>query len=433
METSTPTPAPSAESPISPNAAPATGKDGISADTLASVESALADTFGGVDSNDQEPAQESVGGGDDRGGGDDEQITVRQHTRRRKARDRNKGQRSQWSDDEEAERDALEHQGREDVDDADDGQEPDAQAAQQQVDPDAGDGGEATHNVPEALIHAAQRRGWSEDRIQRLIEHDEALAVDTFEQLQADANHMSQEYAALGRHVSNAGQMIPQPQQQPPSQGDAYRGMQQQQLPPQPGQQQQAQPTQQAGSLQPFAFGEDVLSPLDEGFANGIAKPIQDYLNQIGNVLNNVVAGHDRFIQERQQEVLFAQVDDFFGGLDGFNDLYGKGGRSEISEPEMIARRRVVQEADMIRAGASFQGLNMTVSEALERAHNIVTSNQQQQKARKKLTDKLKKRDSQITVPPTQRTGAPGHGPKDPIAAAEAKLAPKLRKLNAGR
>ena len=428
---------------------PSAGKGGVSAAAESKIQGALDDAFGGVDDKDQDGGKDQDQATDNAGDdGDGEAVTtVREHKRRRRApKDKPKPsqQRSQW-----AEPEGTEAGGEESVEDDDDddegteGQAPPKPNASKPkaADPDDDGGGDSTTpygGVDSRLVNAAKRRGWSEDRIQRLIKADEELAIDTFDQLLQDANNLSQEYATLGRHVQQSNGQVPPQQagqadqqgQQPPQQQVPYGQGQQ---PIQPGQQPQANPSgqQQGGLLPKFSFQGEQTKGLDEGFVQIVLTPIQEHMDRIGQVLNNVVAGHDRFIQERQNEVLYQQIDSYFDGLgDGYQDLYGKGARSELNQQAMESRRRVVREADAIRYGAMAQGRNVSVAEALEMAHSLVSTPHRDQAARRKITNGLQQRQAQVTVRPTNKTGKNEQVSDDPIERAERNLAKRLKKLS---
>lgn len=89
-----------------------------------------------------------------------------------------------------------------------------------------------------------------------------------------------------------------------------------------------------------------------------------------------------------------------FGG-NGFSDFYGKNG--EVTETQSQNRFAVGQLADQIRTGAKAQNVSMTVREALQRAHLIVTADTQKAQARREVQKQVQSRSKQITARPTAR------------------------------
>lgn len=416
----------------------------ISPDLESSVQSALDDTFGGVD--DASLDRESSGGrsraSKDTAGDDGSTTVVREHRRRITKRGSN-DQRKGW----------VEEQAGEEVEEGDEtggasteaseaaevqehGTQPGEKPGQGEAPGQGPAAKEPTGDdaIPPHLIEAARRRGWSEDRIQRLVKADPDLAFDTFDQLHQDANELSTRYAEMGRMLAGqTGQHIPQANGQPPAQFPGQAPGQQ------GGVQNTAQPTspqqgqaggQQQGLLPAFKFAEEVTKDLDEDFRKGVLDSVAGHLNQINDVINNVVGQHQGWIQERQREVLFQQVDQFFDGRKDYNKLYGAGDRSSLEPDQMALRQRVVEQADAIRAGAMYQGRQLTVHEALEMAHNLVTSKHQKETARREIQGQVRKRNGQITVRPTHRSGAPENS-RDPLSKATSTAARKLRELNA--
>lgn len=423
----------------------------ISPDLESSVQDKLDETFGGVD---QDDLDESPTNSRDAADGGDRTTVVREHRRRVRSRHRS----PEGGDDdggfEESPRDPIHDEGTQQTGKPSLRQQGDGEGeAAGEADPTDDDvvhGGDPTPagEIPPYLIDAARRRGWTDDRIQRFVQADGELARETFEQLHNDANELSRRFAEIGRAMQGqhaqqnlGGQPAPHIQGQlpgpgqfnPPAPGSFIQPPQWQQGQQFLGQFQQQAPQQQQGALLPeFAFPAEVLEGLDDGFKKGILDRVQTHMNQVNQVINQVVGSHQHFIQQNQKEMLYQQVDSFFGGLKGYEKLYGSGKqRAELSHEELGQRMRVLQEADAIFAGAQFQGRPLTIHEALEMAHNLVSSPHQRETARREIQGQLRKREGQATMRPTHR-GKPGGDPKNPIEKATQTAARKLRALNGG-
>lgn len=421
----------------------------ISPDLESSVQDKLSETFGGVDKDalDKEAPADQDGGGRDAADDGERTTVVRQHRRRVRSRNRSEDADQGWGEDPQ---DPIHDEGKPQGKKAQ-GSQPGDEPGEAAGEADQGGQDPAPtpadpDGIPPHLIDAARRRGWTDDRIQRLVQADPELAQETFEQLHQDANELSRRYAEIGRAMQGnpqqqTGQPAPQPYGQPPAQGQTPApGSQfqqpqwpqgqvpgQQQVPPQ--QPQQGQP--QGGALLPeFEFPKEVLEGLDDEFKSGVLDRVQNHMNQVNQVINNVVARHEQFIQERQNEMLYQQVDQFFDSRKGYEKIYGSGKqRTDLTQEELNQRMRVLQEADAIHAGARIQGRNLTVHEALEMAHNLVSSQHQRETARRDIQGQLQKRERQATVRPTHRSG-PAENSNDPLARAQQTAARKLRELN---
>jgi hypothetical protein len=468
----------------------------ISPDLESKVEDALDETFGGVDKDaieqsgsqgDQASDNQDQGGGDD---GDGERTTtVRTHKRRVRSRKRRSSQEGGWGEDAQDPVHGEEGDG-EDQDtgsgEAEDEGGQDQQAAEpasptpetQQAQSGQGDQGE----IPPYLIDAAKRRGWTDDRIQRFTQADPQLAYETFEQLHQDANNLSRQFAEIGRAQRGQqppgqqppapGQPAPQhpgqlPGQVPPAQpafpggpqpgpggqyGQAHQPAPQQAWhpfmgqqgqpqtqpqpgqPPQPGQAgQHGQPGQQGNLLPQFNIPDEALEGLDENFKTQVLQPMQQHMQQVQSAAEQAIRQNQQMAQERQMEALHQQIDGFFNARKGYESVYGVGkNRSDLSDQEMQNRISVIEEADAIRAGAMSQGRQLTVQDALEMAHNLVTSTKQRETARRDIANSVQKRQGQATVRPSQRGGSPADD-ADPLTKAEQTADRKLNEINRGR
>lgn len=425
----------------------------VSPDLESKVQESLDDAFGGVDKDalDKEAPADSQESDrtstKDADVADEGYTTVRQHRRRVRKRGRSEDDDSGW---EESPRDPIHD---DDPGEGDETGEAAGEAAGEEPEPTPAEGDQTPDEIPPYLLEAARRRGWTDDRIQRLTQADPELARETFEQLHQDANDLSRRYAEIGRAMQGqppqqTGQPAPQQPGQPPVQGYQTPApgsqFQQPQWPQQngvPGQQPGQQPMAQQGQQQPpqqqgnillpeFELPKELLENLDEDFKTGFVDKLQNHMQQVNQVINNVVAQHEQYIQERQREMLYQQIDQFFDGRKGYEKLYGSGKeRNALTQDELQQRMEVVQQADAIRAGAAFQGRQLTVAEALEMAHNLVTSQHQRETARRDIQGQLRKRERQATVRPTHRSG-PQENSKDPLAKATHTASKKLRELN---
>jgi hypothetical protein len=416
----------------------------ISPDLEAKVQGTLDDTFGGLSDEDRQSAGEGDQGSQDRSGSDaaddDRTTTVREHKRRV----RPKKKRSGWEEEDHGGEDSGrpdEHEPSGEAGGQDDGSG--EQPGQQDAPPKDPPGDDAPPTpddeaIPAHLIEAARRRGWSEDRIQRLVKADPDLARDTFEQLHEDANNLSREFASLGRQLAASQPGQGQQPALPPGAGQPSSAAQVPGQFPQPGQQgqpmPQAQPPQQGQQSQngQFRFPDEVRSNLDDEFVNSVLHPLEQHLNQRDQQFQQLLARHEQYIQDRQNETLALQLDQFFDGQKGYKELYGQGDRSLLKPEQMQLRQRVALEAGAIRAGAAWQDRQLSVQEALEMAHNLVMSDHNRETARRDIQNQAKKRDGQITVRPTHR-GSPESDAdaKNPLAKATRTAQRKLRELNA--
>lgn len=253
---------------------------------------------------------------------------------------------------------------------------------------------EAPATLDPVLRHAAKRAGWTDDRIDRLVKLDPEFAVETFNRLHGSFNDLSTKYAELGKARMNAGQ--------PP-----------------------ALPAQQPEMGQPPVKGLDALfnpKALDD-FGNEYGKElVEKFLKPLHSEVIQPMRQMAAWYEQQQRETLRVQVNTIFKGWEGdFADLYGKG--AELTKDQLDARSKVANLADQITAGAAAQGIELSVADALERAHALFTADRRAEIERKQLASKVVKRAGQITARPTQRkvaTTAAEGAPKGDDAAMAA-------------
>lgn len=260
----------------------------------------------------------------------------------------------------------------------------------------------SAQGVPEAHIQSAKRRGWTDRDIQELTRANPQLAARTFAKLHNDANELARRYSEIGRQqMTQRGQPAPNEQGQPRQNADAA---------------QQGQQPLMGLNLDALVnkYGDDLV--------NDIVRPMQERLVQADEAI--------AYVRQQKQEALSRTVDGFFGSLGkAFEDFYG-GGKPphQISVDQLRSREKVCEEADAIFAGAAAQGRGLSVTEALEMAHNLVSAGFQQTAIRREMTSKVKGRERQITMRPTHRvSSAPDE--RDPYARAEATASRKMREI----
>ena len=241
---------------------------------------------------------------------------------------------------------------------------------------------EATATLSPVLRHAAQRAGWSKEDIDGFYAQNPALAERTFERLHGSFNDLSARYAQLGRTQNPA-----KPQTAPAATA--------------------AQPATPASTSHLDAlyseaglkkFGEDNGEDLVEKLLKPLGAEVIEPFRQMKAELQQMKA----WVQAQQSEALAKEVNLVFKGWeDGFADLYGKNGQTTKEQHD--ARAQVAQLADQIVAGAAMQGIELSVSDALERAHALFTADRRNEIERKRLVAEVKTRSNRITARPTQR------------------------------
>jgi hypothetical protein len=240
---------------------------------------------------------------------------------------------------------------------------------------------------PNLKAIAKELGGWAEQDIDDFIVSNPVLARVTFARIQAGYNTLSQQYARGVQAPAAA------PQQ---SQAVATSG---------------ASPDVLNELLSNPKKLADLQEALGKDVMEGFVKPLLQAQTR---------ANEDRaFIDGMRKEALVRDINETFTEIGGgiFADFYGKNG--EVSQKQSENRFQVAQLADQIQAGAKLQNVQLSVRDALKRAHRIVTADQSAKVARQEVRSQVKKRSANLTARPTARkTTLSPNGRSDEAALA---------------
>lgn len=251
---------------------------------------------------------------------------------------------------------------------------------------------EETPALDPNLRFVAQQFGWSDEKIDKLLKADAELAQDTF-------SNLSDAYLNLSR------QMLPQADSQV-----------------NPGTQPGSTTAQPQATTSPL---DTLLSPkalAEFAEANGeeIVEKFLKPFAQERQALKQEVQELKGFVEIQQRRAVATEATTVLEKLSGqFADLYGKD-TLQLSDPQKQARTNLAGIADQLRAGAKMQGRELSVTEALNRAHLIVSAGNRQQAVRKQVTEQVQRRSKQITAKPTQRRNPATAGGRSDATAIEA-------------
>lgn len=293
--------------------------------------------------------------------------------------------------------------------------------------------------IPDHLIAAARRRGRTDDDISRLIEVDSDIAHRTFERDLQDANELSARFASLGRAEMQRQNRIGEIAGGQPGQLSLQPVDSLAPIAPTgtaPAAQSYVQPTQtnqQSSPLMGLTFDKSIHESVEPEFSKGVLAPLEQFsahLAQQVEALNQASRQTVDHIQKNQRDVEVARMDQFFNKQEHFADFYGVDKHcSQLSKEQADSRDRVIQTADAIRTGSYIQGEDMTETQALDMAHDLVTAKQQRQSVRREIAGQVVDRDRRATMRPSRRGGGVDTGSKDPYAKAIATAERKMRTI----
>lgn len=228
------------------------------------------------------------------------------------------------------------------------------------------------------LRQAALRAGMSSEEIEEAHKGNPELSERLFGKLLANFNDLSTAYGRMGQPVN---QYTPPPtQQQPPAQAPPAANAQDEDL------------------LTRLYGGNKNIQALKEKYGE---EAMEDLIKPLTGPLQEMMSMMD----DQRTDAMAREVNGYFSALDkDFVELYGA--QDEVTEEQRETRLKVCQLADQIRDGASRQGIELRVSECLDRANMMHASEHLGSLERKKILSEVKnKRSRQLTARPSQRAG----------------------------
>lgn len=260
------------------------------------------------------------------------------------------------------------------------------------------------------LRSIAEESGWTAEKIDRLYAADPELATETFERL-ADS------YANLSRQFLASPGTTPAPvtQHQPAQvQGQSTTAPQ---LP--------AFLTDEA--LQKFAEAEGETAAT-------LLKGMRDHFVAQNTALEARVQNFEAAAKQAENRAIATEALTAVKSLrEKFASVYGA---SDDARTLTVGQQQKLTElyslADQIRAGAVAQGRSISVSDAIKRAHYIVSRDSVKTEARQEISATIRKRAKNATARPTQRTNPRAAGQTRSDEAAVNVAAEKMAELGFG-
>ena len=247
------------------------------------------------------------------------------------------------------------------------------------------DDGKVEHVLPENYYQAMQHVGWTPEKIKETFERDPEQALKDFKFYHDSQNYITQQTSNLGRTQKAATERATDEATKKEEKSE-YKGV-------------------------------DLKAVEDEfGEDNPAAVAIIKAMNDNNKLLFDEVQS---LKQQRPglkvgptdaEKVIWNTIVTHFDSDDmkGFNGFYGKIEKDKnwdqsLTGAQMQARMNVIREADAYHAGMKLQGQDVEYSEALRRAHLVISAPVQETILREKLHGKIRKRSKGITVKTTGR------------------------------
>lgn len=266
--------------------------------------------------------------------------------------------------------------------------------------------GKQTHVLPEAYVRCAVAYGWTEDDVKAFFESDPERALTTLSSIYQTRNRASAQFAAIGRKHAEAKD---EPQNVKPT----------------------FQPVDVAKLKE--HYGDDAAPLIDMIEAQN--RTLQQLSDQLPKEAPKARKPFESAVEEsgvEQQIYTFFETDK----MKSYEKVYGKleFGQTwdDLTPGQRQHRWRVLEQADQIAGGAKLQGYEMSLAEALESAHLLVTQKYRDQVLIDGLKASVVKRAKGMTLKPSKGTRKPGDrdDPKPGERTREQLLEATQHKLN---
>ena len=228
--------------------------------------------------------------------------------------------------------------------------------------------------IPYNYVRAAIKNGWTEEAIQKLADTNPEMAMQTMQNIYESTKKLSDQFSQLGRAPQQQATQQPaqQPAQEPVQQGfvDIDKLTQQ--------------------------YGEDPL-------ILNVIKPMNDALVELRN--QRVQSTPMPTPVEQTSAELVKEIDMFFGDehlIKCYGDFYGASNDAKsLTLGQCENRQNVLIRADQIIAGATAQGIEMTIQDALESAHLLTSEPVKTAAIRREIKESAVKHSKGISLRPS--------------------------------
>jgi len=170
-------------------------------------------------------------------------------------------------------------------------------------------------------------------------------------------------------------------------------------------------------------YGDDPILP--------VLKQLAEQNATLAAKLTQASTAHDEEVvsaaELQEQSAIEQQITSFFNSSEvlTYADTYGDATKDEswdtLTQSQVRARMRVVEDANFIVKGAKQQGIDMPLSEAFERAHLVAVAPLQEQRVRAKIAGSATKRQKGFTLKPSAAARPAGGKPTQDQMEAEIK------------
>lgn len=261
---------------------------------------------------------------------------------------------------------------------------------------------------PDAYYRAMIHQEWKPEEIEDLFKTSPEKALALGKKLYDSTNRLSDQFAAVGRKP------VAQPQMVTPK--STFKGL------------------DIAKIAESLGIEEDAAQGLT-GEINALLKGQHDELSKLQESLKEAEIKASQHNLTPEDKALEKEVDQFFGDkefLSMYGDFYGTEDALEnLTHVQAKRRIGVLERADEILAGATLNGRQMSVQEALNFAHLQVSKDIAESVVRKGIKASLTKRAKSMTLVPSQASSdSKPTTPREREKALEARVSDRIKSIS---
>ena len=132
--------------------------------------------------------------------------------------------------------------------------------------------------------------------------------------------------------------------------------------------------------------------PGNEDLINALVTPLNATIDRVNAVTEKLTKSED-FVRGTEEQAVAAATQEFLmsDGMKSFRDTYG-GEVKDLTDKQQASRMELFKQADIIATGAQDHGYGITIPEALDRAHTILSQGTRDEAIRQGIRDDMKKR-----------------------------------------
>ena len=130
----------------------------------------------------------------------------------------------------------------------------------------------------------------------------------------------------------------------------------------------------------------------NEDLIKALVAPLNGMIDNL-NAATERLAGSEEFVKATEQNIVAEATQEFLmsKGMETYRDTYG-GEEKDLTDEQIKNRMELFEQADILAAGARDHNVDMTIRDALERAHILKSQGTRDETIRQSLRESMKKR-----------------------------------------